>query len=127
MSKLKLPVPKFFTYTFVKRGFRYGVFFGLGMIFLVAVIPYFPDQLKFFDFTEGKRWLLLLILGFVAASLKALADFGIPMTCEGWCLPTTLAGAAITATTLAAECILVGFLAASAQWIFVKIVKMRTK
>lgn len=127
MSTLKIPIPKFLTYTFVRRGFRYGAYFALGMVVLTVLIPHFPDQVKFFDFTEGKRWLLLAILGFVAASLQTLADLGVPMTCDGWCLPTTLLGAAITAATLAAECIVVGFLAASAQWAFVKIMKKRSQ
>lgn len=129
MSKIKLPslpVPKFLQYGFVQRGLRYGTYFGAGMIFLVVVIPYFPDQIRFFDFTEGKKWLLLLILGFAAGSLKTLADLGVPMDCDGWCLPTTIGGAVLALATLVAECIVVGFLAEFARWAFWKIVKMRS-
>lgn len=130
MPKIKLPslpVPKFFEYEFVKRGLRYGTYFGAGMIVLAFVIPYFPDQIRFFDFAEGKKWLLLLILGFIAASLRALAEFGVPMACDEWCLPTTLGGAAVTLAALAAECIIVGFFVEFVVWTFWKIVKMRSR
>ncbi len=128
MSKHKfpsLPTPKFLQYAFVQRGLRYGVYFGVGLCILALIIPYFPDQIKFFDFTEGKRWLLLMILGFAAASLQALADLGLPMVCDGWCLPATLGAAVVTALTLAAECIAVGFLAVFVRWAFFKIWKLR--
>ncbi|MER2520008.1 MAG: hypothetical protein ABTQ34_04875 [Bdellovibrionales bacterium] len=122
-----LPMPKFLQYAFVQRGLRYGLYFGIGMIALGLILPYFPDQIRFFDFTEGKRWLLLLIFGFIAASLQALADLGIPMVCDGWCLPATLGAAVVTVATLAAECILVGFLAVFVRWGFFKIWKLKYK